>query len=542
MADRPSESSVPEAVSPHAGTFPNSVLVLVSLAALGLGLWHARHFYHDDAFIALRYAERLLTGHGLTWTDGERVEGYSSPLWVGLSAGLGALGIPLEAASRILGVASLLLLAWLVLHVAGPIALLIVASHFGLLIWSLGGLESTGFAFLLTLGAWLIWRAGSHDPRWPQSVARASIPAAWFAGIAFALAGLTRPEGFVAGAVAMLLIPPPWRANAWRVALPCAAAGLGWLAFRGTYYGDMLPNVAYAKGSGIALGLRLAGALQYLSSNWLYWVPPAACAFAAIALARSWRYARVLWLTLPVLAGIVFAGGDHMPYGRLLAPIVPLCACAIGWAALAVPARARPIAALALLAAAIPFAVQLMAPIERDYAATVGAPVGRYLEQNLRAGSLVAVGTAGSTPFHAPSLRFIDTMGLNDRVIAHAPVGPVVTRLQQYSGHVKGDGAYVLSRRPDLIVLGPAEGYLGDPPTAWSLTDYQLIESAEFRSNYAPFGFRAPVDSAEADHPRIRELLDAERRTLRFIAYLRLDSEPARDLAYRGVLLRAPWE
>ena len=29
----------------------------------------------DDAYISLRYAHRLMNGQGLTWTDGERVEG-----------------------------------------------------------------------------------------------------------------------------------------------------------------------------------------------------------------------------------------------------------------------------------------------------------------------------------------------------------------------------------------------------------------------------------------------------------------------------------
>jgi hypothetical protein len=35
-------------------------------------------FLADDALISLRYAARLLDGHGLTWTDGETVEGYST--------------------------------------------------------------------------------------------------------------------------------------------------------------------------------------------------------------------------------------------------------------------------------------------------------------------------------------------------------------------------------------------------------------------------------------------------------------------------------
>jgi len=39
-------------------------------------------FFVDDSFIALRYVWRLLHGRGLTWTDGDHVEGYSNLLWV----------------------------------------------------------------------------------------------------------------------------------------------------------------------------------------------------------------------------------------------------------------------------------------------------------------------------------------------------------------------------------------------------------------------------------------------------------------------------
>ena len=44
--------------------------------ALGLHLRSYRTFFTDDGFISLRYASRLLHGHGLTWTEGDPVEGY----------------------------------------------------------------------------------------------------------------------------------------------------------------------------------------------------------------------------------------------------------------------------------------------------------------------------------------------------------------------------------------------------------------------------------------------------------------------------------
>src|SRR6478735_11265017 len=64
-----------------------------TIAAVTLGgllLWaHTRYyapFFTDDGFISLRYTQRFLHGQGLTWNDGERVEGYSNLLWVLLTA------------------------------------------------------------------------------------------------------------------------------------------------------------------------------------------------------------------------------------------------------------------------------------------------------------------------------------------------------------------------------------------------------------------------------------------------------------------------
>src|SRR5262245_5805192 len=82
-------------------------LVLAFLVLLAVLLIHIRHYWpflSDDALISLRYARRLLDGHGLTWTDGPRVEGYSNLLWVLLTALAGALGLDLIVAARLLGV------------------------------------------------------------------------------------------------------------------------------------------------------------------------------------------------------------------------------------------------------------------------------------------------------------------------------------------------------------------------------------------------------------------------------------------------------
>src|SRR5262245_49981338 len=127
--------------------------LLASVVVLGL---HARSylpFFVDDSFISLRYSWRLLHGLGLTWTDGERVEGYSNLLWVLLVSGLGAFGHEPVLVARVLGfsctVAVLVALfvaaerrdpGYASVYFAGMSALILAAAG-PVAAWSIGGLE-----------------------------------------------------------------------------------------------------------------------------------------------------------------------------------------------------------------------------------------------------------------------------------------------------------------------------------------------------------------------------------------------------------------
>jgi hypothetical protein len=82
-------------------------VVAPAVAGMGLLVLHTQRFpefFFDDSFISLRYADRLRSGEGLTWTDGERVEGCTNFLWVVLIAGLGLFNDALVKPTRILGV------------------------------------------------------------------------------------------------------------------------------------------------------------------------------------------------------------------------------------------------------------------------------------------------------------------------------------------------------------------------------------------------------------------------------------------------------
>jgi arabinofuranosyltransferase len=58
-------------------TWIGIAFLLPFAAILFLNAVHYLPFLSDDSLISLRYAHRLLDGHGLTWTEGRPVEGYS---------------------------------------------------------------------------------------------------------------------------------------------------------------------------------------------------------------------------------------------------------------------------------------------------------------------------------------------------------------------------------------------------------------------------------------------------------------------------------
>lgn len=460
--------------------------------ATAIGFSGVAEFFHDDAFVTLRYARNLLAGYGPVWNPGERVEGYTSFLHLGLCA-LAGVWMELPAAARLVNLAAFgVLLAVLgpgsgralgLAPVAWTVAALVAAASGPLAAWTMGGLEAPLMALVVTVLAIATVGAVERalEPRWVAA-----------AGLAAGLACWTRPEGAgLAGICALLLAfvgDADRRARVRALASYALVAGAFWashLAWRRGYYGEWLPNTYYAKVWGLESELLPRG-VAYVWS-WLF-APPWLAAVGVLAvglLLGRGRAARALVsaaLALAVAAMAAATGGDHMPAHRLLVPVVGLIALLAGFAAHELRAHVRP---AVLLTAALSLAVLqvLSAPVLlRDPAAYVGELVGRYLEAHWPAGSLVALNTAGSTPFFAPRLVFLDMLGLTDRAIARRRPPATGLPWQRVPGHSKGDGAYVLRRRPDYVILGYAEG---DPAgRARFLSDLELNRLPDFHRQF----------------------------------------------------------
>jgi len=499
-------------------TIPFLAIAILSLLVLAAHASQYLPFLSDDTLISLRYADRLIDGQGLTWTPGERVEGYSNLLWVLACAALGALGLDLITASRVLGFLGMggAILAGIAMFRprAGESTLPALAAGLSMActgsfaVWAIGGLEQP---LLLSLIAWscLTCRglAEASDPR-PRD---ALLP-----GVLLGLACWTRPDSplFVAVFTGLLLWWRPRSRSHRRAAAMVAATAFAFygaqLMFRLLYYGAWVPNSTHGKLAFSAA--RVATGLDYLVSGVWMLLPLVVPALLAVVvtLGDSRASRRLAWFWVPAVVWSVYVvviGGDIFPGRRHLGVLVLFASLLSAgfFARLRVgpPAVAALAASLGLLA----FAQWKLDP-ENDRARSEtwewdGEVVGTLLHRAFADREpLLAVTSAGTLPYFS-RLPSLDMLGLNDRYIAtHPPEdlgeGPL--------GHELGDGAYVLSREPDLVVFCAPDG----GPVPCFRSGIEMAARPEFHRRYrlvpflgeAPYVFRSEI-WVRVDSPRV---------------------------------------
>jgi len=473
----------------------------------------------EDAFITYRYAENLLAGHGLVYNPGEIVEGYSSFLWTIVLAGLKGLGVPIQLGSQFLSILAGLALVWLAVRLAhatrqaaagAPVepnttdacAGLLVAAQGTFAYYSGTGMETTLFASVLaTAGLVLL----APTPR-----------RAWTAGLLLGVATTIRPEGmgYAALVVVALAVHAADRRDAMRVAAGILAVFLPHEVWRWLHFGFPLPNTYYAKASPSS-GLLRAGlghAEAFLIGHGFVLAAVAAALQVVRAPTRGARLA--VAIVLGAIVNVIVVGGDTFAFFRFFLPALAFGAAAIAGVAgrLGPRAGAAGLVVLAGLLFATDFfpthsfltheaaseraRVHDVARIDADYLV-----VGRLLRATNKPASLLAINAAGIVPY-VSGLRTIDMLGLTDAHIAHRDIDLGHGAI----GHEKHDAAYVLERRPDLIVLGlprlVRQGPLTQPRLRALLQRYlpylpgdaEMLAQPGFARWYEPVGI--PADEA----------------------------------------------
>ncbi len=467
-------------------------LAFLGLCALALHV-HVRmygEFFIDDGMISLRYTDRLLHGQGLTWNDGERVEGYSNLLWVLLCAIPGIFGGSLVLGARRIGFLCALAGMAALLELAKPrrvrdgLAVLLpawlLAATDSVAAWTSSGLESP-------LGiALLAWGSASTLRELDLPRRRYLLTAA----LCFGLLCWTRPDGPLWGAGAVFALGAGFvpRSRGLCLALGVSvAAFLGaQLGFRRLYYQEWVPNTAYAKlvlnQDHLKQGLDQLGESFYdLSALWLALALGLGCALSTPRKRLgAWLLALLaaLWLVYQARAG-----GDIFPAWRHWGYFA--CIAAVAWVH-GLRDRENPWAWLPAGVSLVVLAAVSAHFDPKNWAWTErwewdGKPLARALR--LAAGNerpLLAVDAAGTIPYYW-RLPTLDMLGLTDRYLAHHP--PKNMGVAAQMGHELGDADYFLARAPDLFCFGappcreggvyPAQRELVGRPEF--VRDYQLV-------------------------------------------------------------------
>jgi arabinofuranosyltransferase len=455
-------------------------LLITASILLALTYWRVGAFLGaglvDDAYIFARYAQNVAQGQGLVFNPGERVEGYSSPLWVLYLGGLARLGVdPAQGAavsSALLGLAAVFAVLYAGTRYAPGSPLLstvpawFLVTNPSFIFWAWSGMDTALFTCLFLASVALFW-AEAGAPRGTM----------FLSGAAFVAAAFSRLE--IVSVLPVYLSYLFWANRRQRGLLPAKAASflapalllvVHWI-WRYRYYGALLPNTFAAK-VGVPRSVLLAHGLGYGASFALAYAPWLIGGVVSWALLRrSQRERAAGWLyALAAIAAwsacVVGVGGDHFALFRFFVPVLPLLAF-LAMPLLALPGRWMgskgslalvPVVVLVLALNGSVFAFhgggRALMEVEM---ARRWAEVGRWLGQNVPPGARIASLVVGAIPYYS-HLATYDLLGLTDREVAVEGQ----TYLDGQIGHQKYNTDYILRERPEYIVY-PSSG-LRDTP------------------------------------------------------------------------------
>lgn len=469
---------------------------IVAVLIFGALAWLFRAFSVDDVYITFRFVKQWNAGNGLVYNAGDYVEGYSNFLWVAGLALLDHIDQDLMISAKWAGAALGLMTLVTVWHYTRTwylpwAAPLLLASTPAFAAWSVSGLETPLFTFLLLVTSLVFIKEEKHQQ-------------GWLSGILLALLALTRPEGLMFGAVATLYRAAvllhtrlkPVSHDYLRLLSWLLPVGLYFL-WRWQYYGEWLPNTMAAKSMGLHIRAMLEGVyylyggINAIGGLFVIGLPLA-------ALLARWRFPApvVLFLAL-VLAQwgfMLISGGDWMPFWRFWVHVLPLLYLLLhaGLASIRqywpMPAPVLPIL---ILAQAV---YLLVGAVDARAVQGIGAgevipppdPQVAYLMQHIEPDDTIAVIDAGRVAYELPlTVRIVDMVGLTDRHIAH--------RRPQFPGGIFGRGdafgkwdvQYVLEQKPRFVQVN-----IVDADTVPIVTNFTgttlLVNDPTFRHEYIP--------------------------------------------------------
>ena len=276
----------------------------------------------DDAMVSMCYARNLASGEGLVWNPGERVEGFTNPLWVFFMAGAHLLPLPdrfISLPVQIAGMLFFIACLYFTLRIAKEIkpgaavpllAVGLTAFYGQISAWTLLGMEVSVLLLITTAAVWMAIKVlkGAHFSPWLYLLLGVGT-----------LVRMDMAVLFLAIVVFMSVFDAANRQRhlLWGIGLLVVFLG-GQTILRQWYYGEWLPNTYYLKATGAPLRLMIKnGLFVFLKFVWRFNPVLFALPFLFALtwrIASSWREKSIVLLLVWVFAAFcaysIYVGGD----------------------------------------------------------------------------------------------------------------------------------------------------------------------------------------------------------------------------------------
>jgi len=247
----------------------NSIAKIILIIA-SIILFATRSWTGEDAFIFFRYVDNLVNGNGLVFNFGERVEGFTSPLWIFVLSLIRLItNFDLRPTAIILGIILSTISITLLLFfdnskkVFFPLGIILLMANSAFRDFATSGFETSLIYLLITAFAILIKKSLIYERP-------------FLAGLILSLLILARPETLLLIPYALILLVTEKkkyiktdeskpRSKFKQIILffvPIMLIVGGYQIFRMGYYASFFPNTYYAKKGG---EIYMAQGMHYLS-------------------------------------------------------------------------------------------------------------------------------------------------------------------------------------------------------------------------------------------------------------------------------------
>lgn len=468
----------------------NPALILAFIIAAYLfGCIYVYDFRIDDSYISLRYAKNLVEHGTLAINPGQPAEeGYSNFLLVLIEALFLKLGVQkVLLIPRLVGILSGVLGIWMtykisdrimgdemrVLSYLPSLALAVSAPY---IVWSIGGLETVLFVFLVLAGAYY----------YILSIDTGELKHCLLSDFFNFMAILCRPEGILFWVLGYLYIiflrKKPVLGQRFKSFLLSSIFIAGYFLWKYFYFGDFLPLTFYAKYNSMSISLLLGGMLRYVmflkvNLNFLYFL---LFLFAIPASIKNRSYPMIYLIVLLVIYSVYLISlgptvfMDHVY--RMFVPMIPLLYI-VGTYGYHQLIKTMPkyqytmkhgllgLIVIAQLAAGgykiyyvwnvdfeweeLPLPMSVYVERYSDW-----EEIGKWIKNIVPPGSKVAIGDLGAVAYFS-DLKIIDTWSLTDKKLVQLRR----EQLKYVAGSPESNelgrkmAEYVLDQKPEVIFL-----------------------------------------------------------------------------------------